>query len=115
MKRAIIISVLLCSLARGANEIRAFVPGASLTCYSVIREIDGDVYYIVGDVFEVWGGGAGRTIADYDIALTDKSAGMFVGTIPAAVDAGQYHIVTHLRMSGAVADTDPAVWQEYGS
>jgi len=113
MKRAIILSILLCSLAQGANEIRAFCPGAT-TCFSVVREIDGDVWYVTGDTFEVWGGGAGRTMADYDIALTDKSGDMFVGTMDTDISAGYYYILTFQQAGVNPADTDPAVWQEYG-
>jgi len=121
MKKTIIYLCVLCALClflgppavQGANEIRAFVPGVS-NCYSVVREIDGDVWYIVGDTFEVWGGGAARTMADYDITLTDKSGDMFVGDMDGDISTGQYHIVTYIRVGDTAADTDPAVWQEYG-
>jgi len=113
MKRAIILSILLCSLAQGANEIRAIVPGASLTTYHTVREIDGDIWYPTGQVFEVFGTAA-RTMADYDVAMVDKSGGFFVGTMDTNISAGQYYVVTHLQMGGSPADTDPAVWQEYG-
>uniref|UniRef100_A0A6M3JCI9 Uncharacterized protein n=1 Tax=viral metagenome TaxID=1070528 RepID=A0A6M3JCI9_9ZZZZ len=79
----------------------------------MVREIDGDVWYVTGEVFEAWGTGA-RTAADYDIALTDKLGGMFVGTMDTNIGAGQYYIVTHQQAGGSPADTDPAVWQEYG-
>ena len=113
MKRAIILSLLLCSMAQGANEIRAIVPGASLTTYHTVREIDGDIWYPTGQVFEAFGTAA-RTMADYDVAMVDKSGGFFVGTMDTNISAGQYYVVTHLQMGGSPADTDPAVWQEYG-
>ena len=113
MKRFLIILLLtLGSIAQGANEINAFAPGVT-TAYSVVREIDGDVWYVSGQVFEAWGTDA-RTAADYDIALTDKSGNMFVGTMDTNIGAGDYHIITHYQAAGAPADTDPAVYEEYG-
>ena len=100
-------------MAQGANEIRAIVPGASLTTYHTVREIDGDIWYPTGQVFEAFGTAA-RTMADYDVAMVDKSGGFFVGTMDTNISAGQYYVVTHLQMGGSPADTDPAVWQEYG-
>jgi hypothetical protein len=113
MKKLIIVYCLLtiCS-AQAANEINAFAPGVS-TAYSVIREVDGDVWYVSGQVFEAWGTG-GRTAADYDISLTDKSGDMFVGDFDSNVSAGYYHIATHYQTGGSPADADPMVWQEYG-
>lgn len=98
--------------ARASSEINAFAPGVT-TAYAVIRERDGDVWYVSGQAFEAWGTGA-RTAADYDISLTDKSGDMFVGDFDANISAGSYHIVTHYQAGGAPADTDPAVWTEYG-
>ena len=118
MKRAIVYLCALCALCalcgqiQAANEIRAFCPGAT-ACFSVVREIDGDVWYVVGQVFEAWGTGA-RTAADYDIALVDKSGDMFVGTMDTNIGAGYYHILTHQQAGANPADTDPAIWQEYG-
>ena len=112
LRFAIVIICALCSRIQGANEINAFSPGVT-AAYTVVREADGDVWYVTGQVFEAWGTGA-RTAADYDIALTDKSGGMFVGTMDTNIGAGQYYIVTHIRVGASPADTDPAVWQEYG-
>jgi hypothetical protein len=78
-----------------------------------VREADGDVWYVSGQVFEAWGTAA-RTAADYDIALVDKSGDMFVGTMDTNISAGYYWIVTHQQAGGAPADTDPATFQEYG-
>jgi len=113
MKRfASLLILLVCSLCQAANEIRAFDPGAT-TCYTVVREIDGDVWYIAGDTFEAWGT-SGRAAADYDIALTDKTGGFFVGTMDTDIGAGYYYLVTHQQAAASPADTDPAVFQEYG-
>ena len=111
MKRIILILLLLFlgpPAVRGANEIRAFVPGVT-ACFSIVREIDGDVWYVVGNTFEAWGGGAGRTMADYDIALTDKSGDMFVGTMDTDISAGYYYILTFQQEGVNPADTDPAI------
>jgi len=111
MKR-ILLSIFICSLAGAANEINIFSPGIN-AAYSVVREVDGDVWYVTGEVFEAWGTGA-RTADNYDISLVDKSGGMFVGNMDTNIDAGFYHIVSHYRAGANPADTDPAVWQEYG-
>lgn len=102
----------ICPMAQAASEIRAFVAGAS-TCFAVVREVDGDVWYVTGQVFEAWGTAA-RTAADYDIALVDKTGDMFVGTMDTNIGAGQYYIVSFQQEGGSPADSDPAVWQEYG-
>ncbi len=102
----------LCGSVYGANEIRAFNAGAT-TCFSVVRNVSGQVWYPVGSVFEAWGT-AGRTAADYDIALTNKTGGMFVGTMDTNIAAGFYTIVSYQQVGAGPADTDPATWQEYG-
>jgi len=112
MRYVIILSLIFCSISQATNEIRAFSPGIS-TAYYVVREIDGDVWYVTGQVFEIWGTGA-RTATDYDIALVDKTGGMFVGNMDTNISSGQYYIVTHYQAGGSPADTDPAVWVEYG-
>jgi len=112
MKKIIFLTLILTTIAGGANEIRSFDAGAA-TCFAVIREVDGDVWYVTGEVFEAWGTGA-RTAADYDISLTDKTGGMFVGDFDGNISTGYYYIVTHQQEGGSPADTDPAVWQEYG-
>lgn len=108
----IMIILLVASMVYAANEIRSFNAGAT-TCYAVIREIDGDVWYVAGQVFEAWGTGA-RTAADYDIALVDEEGGMFVGTMDTNISAGYYYIISHQQAGGSPADTDPPTWQEYG-
>jgi len=115
MKRAIIYLCVLCVLCgsiQAANEIRSFNAGAS-TCFAVIREIDGDAWYVTGEVFEAWGTG-GRDADDYDIALVDKTGGMFVGTFDTNISAGYYYIVSHQTADATPDDDDPATWTEYG-
>lgn len=114
MKRFLILCVLcaLCGSIQAANEINAFAPGVT-TAYAVVRQADGDVWYPTGQVFEVWGTGT-RTAADYDIAMTSKSGGMFVGSFDTNITAQFCHLVTHYQAGAGPADTDPVVWQEYG-
>ena len=115
MKQAIIYLCVLCALCgqiKAANEIRAFSPGIS-TAYSVVREIDGDIWCVSGQVFEAFGTGA-RTMADYNIALTDKSGGMFVGDMDTNISAGDYHVVSHYQVGGAPDNDDPAIWMDFG-
>ncbi len=114
MKRAIIYLCVLCALCgqiEAANEIRAIAPGVT-TLYHTVREIDGDIWYVVGQVFEVFG--TSGTMADYDIAMVDKSGGFFVGTMDTNIGAGQYYVVSHQQAGGSPANSDPAIWQEYG-
>ena len=94
MKKTIILTLFISLSAYAANEIQSFNAGAS-TCFAVVRELDGDVWYVSGQVFEAWGTG-GRDADDYDIALTDKSGGMFVGNFDTNISAGYYYII-HTR------------------
>jgi len=95
-----------------AGEVAVFYQ-SDITLYAVVRNESGEVWYVAGKVFEAWGTG-GRTAADYDIALTDKTGGMFVGDFDANIDAGYYYIVAHQQAGGSPADTDPAINREYG-
>ena len=115
MKRLILIILILFLVpptVRGANEIRSFNAGAT-TCFAVIREIDGDVWHVVDQQFEPWGTDA-NDADDYDIALTDKSGGMFVGSFDTNISAGYYYIVSHQTADATPDDADPATWTEYG-
>lgn len=107
----VLLIVAICATSYAADEIRSF--SHATTCYAVIREMDGDVWYVTGQVFEAWGT-SGRTAADYDISLTDESGALFVGDFDTNISAGYYYHVTHEQSGGSPADTDPAVWQEYG-
>jgi len=90
-----------------SNEIRQSYP-AGYTLYVVIRNIAGEVWYITGEVFETWGTG-GRTAADYDIALTYKAVGMYIGDFDTNIPAGRYDVQVFRQIAGAPADTDPIV------
>ncbi len=115
--RKITIALILFSLVttgiQASNEVRAFAPGIT-TAYAVVREADGDVWYVSGQVFEVWGTG-GRTAADYDIALTDKGGDLFVGDFDTNISAGAYTLATHYQSGGSPSDSDPVVWIDEGN
>jgi uncharacterized phiE125 gp8 family phage protein len=90
-----------------ANEIRQDFP-AGYTLYAIIRNIAGEVWYPTGEAFEAWGTG-GRTAADYDIALTYKAVGKYIGDFDTNVDAGKYDVQVFRQVAGAPADTDPQI------
>ena len=90
-----------------ANEIQVnYASGNSL--YAVVRNTTGDVWYVVGEVFEVWGTG-GRTADDYNISLTDKSGSRYVGSFDANVPAGRYYVQVFLQAGANPADGDTFV------
>jgi len=93
-----------------ANEIKAFYR-SGYNLYSIVRNNSGQVWYIAGDVFEAWGTGS-RAAADYDIPLTDKSGGMYVGDFDSGIASGYYSIVTYRQAGAAPADDDPVVFKE---
>lgn len=113
LKKALVILLLFAPAAGAADEIRAFCPGVT-TAYAVVREPDGDVWCVAGQTFEAWGTG-GRTAADYDLALTDKSGDLFVGDFDTNISDGSYHVAVHYQTGGAPADADPVIWVEYGA
>lgn len=94
------------------NEIHVFQSGAT-NLFAVIRNGAGLVWYPTGQVFETWGTGA-RTAGDYDIALTDKSGGMFVGDFDTNIAVGLYIIVGHQQAGGLPDDADPAIYIDQG-
>ena len=106
-----ILSTIFSSTIYAANEIRSFTN--CVDAFAVVREIDGDVWYVSGQVFEAWGT-SGRTALDYDIALTAETGGMFTGTMDTNIGAGYYYVVTHDDADSTPADADPAVWVDYG-
>lgn len=111
--RRLLLILLLALPAQAANEVRAVIDG-SPTAYYVVREPDGDIFYPATNVFEVFGT-SGRTMTHYDIALTDKSGGLYVGDFDTDISAGTFYVIAHQQAGGAPADADPPVWQEYGS
>ena len=89
-----------------ANEIRLVGYASGTTLYGVIRKKNGDVWYVVGEVFEAWGTGS-RTAADYAIELTDKGGQMYIADFPTAItDADTYIIEAYRQSSDDPADSD---------
>ena len=87
-----------------ANEIHVnYVSGNTL--YAVVRNTAGDVWYVTGQTFEVWGTG-GRTAKDYDISLTDKSGSQYVGSFETNIPTGRYLIQVFLQAGANPADGD---------
>lgn len=71
-----------------AGEVK--IPFSSaFNLYFVHRNQANDVWYIVGQVFEVWGTD-GRDADDYDAALIDDAGGMHVGDFDTNIPLGHY-------------------------
>lgn len=87
-----------------SDEIHFNYP-SSLNVYAVVRNSAGNVWYVVGQVFEAWGTGA-RDADDYDIAMVDKSGSHYVGTFDANIPAGVYHTQIFRRAGANPADAD---------
>lgn len=88
-----------------ANEVK-IVTDAGLTLYFHIRNAAGQVWYPAGQAFETYGAG-GRDADDYDISLTDKCMGLYMGDFDTNIIAeGEYHIVIYQQLGANSADTD---------
>lgn len=87
-----------------ANEIN-FPYASGYTIFITIRNAAGQVWYLTGEAMETWGNGS-RTAADYDIALTDKSGGFYVGDMDTSLPAGNYILIFYQQAGEAPADTD---------
>jgi len=90
-----------------ANEIHANY-SAGNTLYAVVRNSTGDVWYVGGQSFEVWGT-SGRTANDYDISLTDKSGSRYVGDFDSNIPVGRYTMQVFLQVGANPADGDTLV------
>jgi hypothetical protein len=87
-----------------ANEIHVNYASGN-TLYAAIRNAAGNVWYVAGQVFEVWGTG-GRTANDYDISLTDKNGSRYVSSFDTNIPAGRYFIQVFLQAGANPADGD---------
>jgi hypothetical protein len=87
-----------------ANEIHVNYASGN-TLYAVVRNTAGDVWYVAGQTFEVWGT-SGRTADDYDISLTDKSGSRYVGSFDTNILAGRYSIQVFLQAGANPVDGD---------
>lgn len=90
-----------------SNEIHANYASGN-TLYAVVRNAAGDVWYVAGQAFEVWGIG-GRTVDDYDISLTDKSGSRYVGNFDTNIQAGRYSVQVFLQAGVNPANDDTLV------
>lgn len=93
-----------------ASEIQVIFPSGS-TLYAAIRNAAGNVWYIVGQVFEAWGTG-GRDADDYDIALTGDAGDLYVGNFDANIIAGRYSVQAYVRATGTPIDGDDSIGGE---
>ncbi len=85
-----------------ANEV---VHGANTGTVYYFRVFDssGQVWNTSGTpAFEAWQDG---NVTDYDIALTDKTSGEYIGTFPSC-DAGRYRVKIYKRAGANPAITD---------
>jgi len=87
-----------------ANEIHVNYASDN-TLYAVVRNAAGDVWYVTGQTFEVWGT-SGRTADHYDISLTDKSGSRYVGSFDTSIPAGRYSVQVFLQAGANPADGD---------
>ena len=90
-----------------ANEIHVNYASGN-TLYAVVRNATGDVWYVAGHTFEVWGTDS-RTANDYDISLTDKSGSRYVGSFDTNIQTGRYSVQLFLQGGANPADGDTFV------
>ena len=90
-----------------ANEIHANYASGN-TLYAVVRNGAGDVWYVGGQNFEIWGTGD-HTAEDYDISLTGKNGSRYVGDFDTNIPAGRYSLQVFLQAGANPADGDTLV------
>jgi hypothetical protein len=90
-----------------ANEIQAqYASGHTL--YAVIRNRAGQVWHPAQHAFENWGQN-GHTADDYDLALTDRTASLYVGDFDAGIPSGNYGVQVFCQSGARPVDTDTLV------
>ena len=107
MKKLLLI-LLLCTSLQASDEIRAYYETGS-TLYAIIRNSSGQAWDTSNNAFEAW-----NTMSDYDISLTDKDGGMYLGDIDTDLTAaGSYSIIILEQAGGSVDDDDyPILFEE---
>ena len=90
-----------------ANEIQADYASGNVL-YAVVRDISGKVWYVTGQVFEVWGTD-GRDADNYDITLADKSGSRYVGSFDGNIPAGRYSVQIFLQAGANPANGDTLI------
>lgn len=87
-----------------ANELEIVYPTAGATIYVTIRRhSDAKVFNTSTAAYETWSDGS---IANYDVALTDKGGDLYQGNMPAGVTADRLRITWYLQAGGTPAITD---------
>lgn len=81
-----------------AQPLTCSYQGAGGTLYVVIRRISDD--YVWSTVTSTFGAWADGSIADYDVALTDRGGDLYSVAFPTAIAAGDY-LVFFYEMAGA--------------
>lgn len=90
-----------------ANEIHANYESGN-TLYAVVRNKDGEVWYVGGWIFDAWGTN-GRNAEDYSISLADKSGSLYVGSFDINIPPGRYCIQVFLQAGASPADGDSLI------
>lgn len=81
---------------------------SGLTVYALVRNSSGQIWYPTSEEFEDFGTSS-RSHADYDIAMTDKSGGMYVGDFPSAIPANTsvgYRTIIYRQLGASPASSD---------
>ncbi len=87
-----------------SRELRVTYASAAANLYAIIRRSsDGYVWSTVSSAFAAWSDGS---IADYDIALTDRGGDLYDGDIPTALPAGDFTFGYYERSGATPAITD---------
>ena len=87
-----------------SRELKVTYNGASANLYAVIRRLsDGYVWSTVASAFAAWADGS---VADYDVALTDRGGDLYDGDFPTSIPAGNYEVGYYERAGASPAITD---------
>jgi hypothetical protein len=93
-----------------ANELD-FPYDAGNTLYVRIYDSTGQLWNTSGTpAFEAWNG---ANVTDYDIALTDKSSGQYLGDWPSAIADGDYSAYVFKQAGASPATTDPVIGRNF--
>jgi hypothetical protein len=92
-----------------ANEL-SFPYNTGNTIYVRIFDDSGDVWNTSGSAFETWNG---ANVADYDVALSDLSSGLYLGNWPGSIADGDYDVIVYRQETGAPLATDPVIGRNF--
>ena len=75
--------------------------------YARVFNLTGQVWNTAGTpAFENWADG---NVGDYDIAMTDKKSGQYIGDFPSTILFGRYKVNIYQRAGGSPAITDSVI------